>query len=356
MPTTLHSFLRRHAVAGFVAGLTTVVALHPLDVIKTRMQGKQSLSTGVLSCSLTVVFSVQDGAGGLLPKYKGTVHCVRTIWSREGLPGLYVGLTPCVIASSTALCTNNSNEFDTSGLSWSLYFMFYNRSKSSWRQRSGKTELTPVQHLWSGLEAGVLATVLTNPIWVLKTRFQLQEAPRIIGGNLQKTQYRNLRQAISTIARKEGIRGFYRGLGPSLLLCTNPAIQFAIYEELRRIVVYLNKSTKSRIKSSEKLTSGAAFFIGGASKVTASIVTYPTQVMRSRIQQRFDIGRRLKYTSLRNAFVTTFQREGVRGLYKGLVPSFIRVVPQASLMFMVYEKIVQLLTPVKIGRIWNQVK
>lgn len=67
--------------------------------------------------------------------------------------------------------------------------------------------------------------------------------------------------------------------------------------------------------------------------------------MRSRLQQRFDVGRTLKYTSLRNALFTTFHREGFPGLYKGLLPSILRVVPQSSLLFMVYEKTIAWLKP-----------
>ncbi len=62
---------RKHAVAGCTAGLSTVLALQPLDVIKTRLQ-------------------VQDGAGSL-PMYRGTVDALQSIGRQEGWRALYSG-------------------------------------------------------------------------------------------------------------------------------------------------------------------------------------------------------------------------------------------------------------------------
>ena len=75
----------------------------------------------------------------------------------------------------------------------------------------------------------IQATVLTNPVWVLKTRFQLQENQALVQKMLcsrkgvpavMKSRYGSLRQAVQIIAREEGLRGFYRGIGPSLLMVT----------------------------------------------------------------------------------------------------------------------------------------
>ena len=68
------------------------------------------------------------------------------------------------------------------------------------------------------------------------------------------------------------------------------------------------------------------------------------QVVRSRIQQRQDAFRGVRYDSSWRAFQVTLRREGVRGLYKGLLPNVLRVMPQSAITFLVYEKIMQLLT------------
>lgn len=65
--------------------------------------------------------------------------------------------------------------------------------------------------------------------------------------------------------------------------------------------------------------------------------------MRSRLQQRFDMGRTIQYKTLLQVFMMTFKREGIYGLYKGLVPNVLRTMPQSAIMFMVYEDILKFL-------------
>lgn len=62
---------RKHGIAGATAGLTNVLVLHPLDVVKTRLQ-------------------VQDGAGSL-PLYNGTLDAIKKIIRSDGIKGLYAG-------------------------------------------------------------------------------------------------------------------------------------------------------------------------------------------------------------------------------------------------------------------------
>jgi len=58
------------------------------------------------------------------------------------------------------------------------------------------------------------------------------------------------------------------------------------------------------------------------------------------------VGRRLqaqslnspdRYTGMVDAFRRTFRHEGVRGFYKGLLPNMLKVVPSASITYLVYE-------------------
>ncbi len=71
-------------------------------------------------------------------------------------------------------------------------------------------------------------TVLTNPIWVLKTRLQLQ-----LGGGMRRDghggggvgRYAGMAGAVGHIWRAEGLAGFYKGIWPSLMLVTQGALQ-----------------------------------------------------------------------------------------------------------------------------------
>ncbi|GMH46006.1 hypothetical protein BSKO_13970 [Bryopsis sp. KO-2023] len=300
----------RHAIAGGIAGVATVMALHPLDVVKTRIQ-------------------VQDGYGRVLPAYRGTAHCIKTIVTQEGWGALYSGLLPTLMGS---------------GISWGLYFMFYNGAKARWLQMTDRDELSPPQHLMSGMEAGCLASLVTNPLWVIKTRLQLQRGggASVLGGaEFVKSRYGGLVDAVSTIARQEGLAGFYKGISASLLLVSHGAIQFMVYEELRSVV--MGRKSVDGKRNGASLSSVEALGIGALSKLVASVSTYPLQVVRSRLQQRFDVGRGMMYSSTRQAIISTISHEGWRGLYKGMIPNLLRVMPQAAITFMVYEKAIQVI-------------
>ncbi|KAI3431257.1 hypothetical protein D9Q98_004320 [Chlorella vulgaris] len=365
----------QHALAGTVAGLCTGVALHPLDLLKTRMQ-------------------VQDGAG-LLPAYRGTVDAVRQIVRQEGWRALYSGLTPALVGS---------------GVAWGAYFFAYNRAKQRYQRASKQARLGPGMHLVSAAEAGVLVCFLTNPIWVVKTRLQLQRrtlqqaaaaaaagaagsggaaaagaaaagaavagsgTARLLagfpgagglGGGACALEYRGFLHAFVQIARCEGLPGLYKGLLPSLLLVSHGAIQFAVYEELKVAALgfsigslapftrSLDSGTSSSSSSSGGGKKGAAgqarelshaeiTACGALSKLVASTATYPTQVVRSRLQQRMD-ARALQYTGVVDVVRKTMQREGLGAFYKGIAPNLVRVMPQSALTFLVFESVMRLL-------------
>ena len=79
--------------------------------------------------------------------------------------------------------------------------------------------------------------------------------------------------------------------------------------------------------------------IKGKIKVSLAV----TQVVRARMQQRVDTDRAVQYNSFVHAFRVTLKREGFTGLYKGLVPNLLRVMPQAAVTFLVYETVMRIL-------------
>jgi solute carrier family 25 folate transporter 32 len=76
-----------------------------------------------------------------------------------------------------------------------------------------------VDHLLAGVEAGSIMVVITNPLWIMKTRLQIQ------GQYSTPNKYTGFRNIFATMLREEGIRGFYKGFLPSLLLTTHGAVQ-----------------------------------------------------------------------------------------------------------------------------------
>ncbi|GAV82434.1 Mito_carr domain-containing protein, partial [Cephalotus follicularis] len=301
-----------NATAGAVAGFATVAAMHPLDVVRTR-------------------FQVNDGRVTNLPVYKNTAHAILTISRLEGLRGLYAGFAPAVIGST---------------VSWGLYFFFYSRAKQRY-SKNREEKLSTNLHLAAAAEAGALVCLCTNPIWLVKTRLQLQTP-------LQQTrQYCGIYDALRTIMREEGWSALYKGIVPGLLLVSHGAIQFTAYQDIRRVIVdFKSQERKQNSNSADNLLIISSIFtqnsvdfaiLGGSSKVAAILLTYPFQVIRSRLQQRPSKDGIPRYMDSWHVVKETARFEGFRGFYKGITPNLLKNVPAASITFVVYENVLNLL-------------
>jgi solute carrier family 25 folate transporter 32 len=211
--------------------------------------------------------------------------------------------------------------------------------------------------------------LLTNPIWVAKTRLQLQR--RVLhpgsgggggGGAPSTPQYTGLAHALRRIAADEGLRGLYQGLLPSLALVSHGALQFTAYEALKKRALARSDARDDNDagggaggaaaqQQQRHLSAGAAGAAGVASKLLASGVTYPSQVLRSRLQQRTAAtaggtaspAAAAPTPGMLRTLQQLLAREGLRGLYKGWVPNVMRVLPSSALTFLVYEQASQAL-------------
>jgi solute carrier family 25 folate transporter 32 len=182
--------------------------------------------------------------------------------------------------------------------------------------------------------SGLLTSAATNPIWVLKTRMLSSDAG-------SQGAYPSMWAGAKDLWVKEGWRGFYRGLGASCLGVSHGAVQFAVYEPLKRSWLHYvardRGGSKDDNESGVKLGNEATLIISGSAKVVAGTATYPYQVVRSRLQtydseERFGKG-------IRGVVGKVWREEGVRGFYKGLGPNVLRVMPATWVTFLVYENV-----------------
>lgn len=143
--------------------------------------------------------------------------------------------------------------------------------------------------------------------------------------------YSDLFSGIKHIAKHEGIDKLWSGTHASLLLSINPAIQFSVYEGIKR---YLTK-----LYGQEKPSVFYFFFLGALSKLISTFITYPLQLVQTKLrhgnkEERQEIG-------TLEMLLQILKARGVKGLYTGLEAKIWQTILTAALMFMTYEKIVR---------------
>ncbi|EXC19375.1 Mitochondrial substrate carrier family protein B [Morus notabilis] len=193
------------------------------------------------------------------------------------------------------------------------------------RRQSMKTDLCV--HFVGGGLAGITAASATYPLDLVRTRLAAQT---------NTMYYRGIWHALRTISCEEGIFGLYKGLGATLLgVGPNIAISFSVYESLR------SSWQSHRPHDSSILVSLAC---GSLSGIASSTATFPLDLVRRRKQLEGAGGRARVYTTgLFGTFKHIFRTEGLRGLYRGILPEYYKVVPGVGICFMTYETLKLLL-------------
>lgn len=400
-----------HAFSGIVAGTVATVCMNPLDLIKVQFQvdtstrrrraaeehgasrsssGGQSGSTPGSSSRFGAMARKATGADVL----RDMSDALRTIVRRDGYVGLYRGLSPNVVGNSA---------------SWGLYFLFYTMIKEHMSAQpaghgdgsGAPAKLSAGQHLLAASESGALTALLTNPIWVVKTRMfttsksgealyagipneappsgsraalhrPLSTSAATVGASGAATAaagavapssgpasgsssvaatpqaqpprqtYNGLVDGLRKIWRLEGMRGLYKGAGLALVGVSNGAIQFMTYEELKRWRTGVARRKRADAQGMSvpddgyaiKLDNTEYLLMSGASKLAAIALTYPYQVVRSRIQNH---GTAHLYPNIPTCIRLTFRHEGMRGFYKGMAANAVRILPGTCVTFVVYE-------------------
>ncbi|RPB16118.1 mitochondrial carrier [Morchella conica CCBAS932] len=206
--------------------------------------------------------------------------------------------------------------------SWSMYFMLYGEFKNiiaGYRGIPRDEGLDSLDYLLSSGAAGVCTAVLSNPLWVIKTRM-------LSTGRSSPGAYSSMTNGLRIIIRDEGTRGLFRGLVPALFGVTHGALQFMFYERLK----IWRKHAKENIDPPSTGSGGGApvsgentkkglsnldfLTLSATSKIMAGSITYPYRVVQTRMQT-YDAD--AVYSSARDAVIKIWRNEGVGGFYKG---------------------------------------
>lgn len=162
--------------------------------------------------------------------------------------------------------------------------------------------------------------------------------------------YTSISDGARQIFRSEGLRGFYKGLVPSLFGVSHGALQFMAYEKLKISRRGRRAGTKQQQQEQQQvqqrdLRTFDFLLLSGLAKIFATVLSYPYQVIRARLQT-YDTAN--AYKGSRDAVTQVWTHEGIKGFYKGLAPNLLRVMPSTWVTFLVYEN-TRLLLPGLLG-------
>ncbi|MBA0830339.1 hypothetical protein Goarm_014879, partial [Gossypium armourianum] len=126
-----------------------------------------------------------------------------------------------------------------------------------------------------------------------------------------------------------------QGVGPSI------AISFSVYESLR---------SYWQLQRPDDSTIMVSLACGSLSGIASSTATFPIDLVRRRMQLEGAAGRARVYkTGLAGTFRHIIHSEGLRGLYRGILPEYYKVVPGVGIVFMTYETLKMLLSSIPTG-------
>lgn len=317
-------------LAGAGGAIVALLTTYPLLTINTRQQTqKKALAKNNLNNS-------SDGtkAGGE-EKRKTTLEEAREILRSRGVAGLYAGLKPAFVGT---ICSNL------------VYFYLCGYLRETWvarreaaaLKRSGQRrtkELNALESLAIASVAGCGNVLATNPIWILVTRMQ---ANRKKQGGTNNT----LSQTAVKLYGESGVLGFWKGVGASLIMVSNPSIQYMFFEALGN----MRRERSSKTGKLKPMTAFDVFCNSAVAKLLATVITYPMLVVKSNMQNAqaakrdtvgasSGAGAEADGYSITGTVASILESEGPAGFYKGMKTKIFQSVFAASLLYMCKEEI-----------------
>ncbi|KAJ4302545.1 hypothetical protein N0V88_002695 [Collariella sp. IMI 366227] len=205
-----------------------------------------------------------------------------------------------------------------------------------WREEGGGfferhpgDSLTPLSRLICGGIAGITSVTFTYPLDIVRTRLSIQSASFAELGEKPK-RLPGMWQTMAHMYRTEGgLLALYRGIVPTVAgVAPYVGLNFMVYEWMRQ---YLTLEGEQNPSASRKLLAGA---VSGA---VAQTCTYPFDVLRRRFQINTMSGMGYQYKSLADAIRVIVAEEGLRGLYKGIIPNLLKVAPSMASSWLSFE-------------------
>lgn len=281
----------RHFIGGSASGVALVLAGHPFDLIKVRLQ---------------------TAAVG---RYSGVLHAVRDTVSREGVRALYKGASPPMLATGGI----NSVMFGLMGVC--------QERKRAWRGDGAVLGVADVMQC--GSVVGVVMAFLVTPMELVKAKLQVQYNARG-----QAAQYAGPLDCARQLWRARGLRGLYTGLVPTMMHRGSNWAYFGGYAYAKQWLADPSGAPQPfHVRTLHAVAAGS--FAGTAFWLSC----YPVDVVKNRMQTA-PYG---QYHGTAHCINHMYHTEGLRAFGRGFVPCILRSLPANAAAFLAFETTMSLL-------------
>ncbi|XP_031549444.1 kidney mitochondrial carrier protein 1-like [Actinia tenebrosa] len=280
-------------IYGGLASMTAELGTFPIDTTKTRLQ----LQGQVIDTKQTSI------------RYRGMLHAFLRITKDEGFRALFNGVAPALLRQATY---------------GSLKLGIYHSVKRK-LVKDSKDE-TLYYNIAAGIIAGAISSAICNPTDVLKIRMQAEYK-----SGVQLNMTKSFRKMFSD----EGLRGLYRGVGPtSQRAAVIAGVELPVYDSAKRFI--LDKKLMGDHPGTHFVASAIAGLAG-------AIASNPIDVAKTRMMNQRNLkvksnDSQILYRSAAHCITMTMRTEGFFALYRGFIPNFARLCPWNIFFFMAYEQ------------------
>ena len=312
-------------LAGGLSGVVSRTCTAPLDRVKVFLIARTDLSSTLLKNKNELRHHIEEIRHKKIPAQKiesPLVRSIKTIYKQGGLKAFYVGNGLNVI-----------KVFPESAMK----FGSFEATKKLMCQLEGvddEKKLSKFSTYLSGGIGGVLAQTTVYPIDTLKYRLQCASLDsKVRGTNL-------LFRTAADLYKEGGIRVFYRGLLVGLSgMFPYAALDLGTFSTVKKWYVKKQAAKLNCSPDDVQLPNHIVLSIGASSGTFGATMVYPINLLRTRLQAQGTYAHPYTYTGFVDVTRQTIQREGVQGLFKGLVPNLAKVIPAVSISYLMYENL-----------------
>lgn len=276
---------------GGLSGMGATLFVQPMDLIKNRMQ--------------------LSGVGGAVKEHKNTFHAVKSIILKEGITGIYSGLSAGLLRQATYTTTRLG-----------VYTWLFESATSS----DGKPP-SFFMKAGCGMVAGIVGSFVGTPAEVSLIRMTAD-------GRLpaaERRNYTHVGNAIVRITREEGILTLWRGAVPTMAraMVVNAA-QLASYSQAKQYLL-----STGYFSENISLHFWASMFSG----FVTTCASMPVDIAKTRLQSMKIVDGKPEYKGAVDVLGKIVRNEGVLALWKGFTPYYARIGPHTVLTFIFLEKL-----------------